>query len=407
MPTYRYETKNSAGKVASGVLSAANLSAASAELRNRGEYILALAPVDENKKKGGFSLSSINLSFGPGAKDVQSFTTQLAVMIRAGISIRAAIEGIADQVQNPKFKTMLIQMKRDVESGKQFSDALMRYPKIFSPLYINMVRASELSGGFSKMLDKIAGYLSQQIETASMVKGAMIYPGIIGTMAVGTTIFLLAFVLPRFMVIFKGKEKALPAPTKLLLALSAFLVSYWYILLFGIIAAIWGFMLMIKTDWGRIWFDKAKLTVPLFKKLFRALYISRSLHTMGQLINAGVPILDTLGITAEISGNTIYKRMWRSVYTAVKQGKKISTPLNKSPLLPRAVVQMIGAGEESGKLGEVLDEVSEFYARELKSVIKGVTAMIEPLMIVLMGSVVGFIAMSIILPIFKLSSLVK
>jgi type IV pilus assembly protein PilC len=407
MPTYRYETKNSAGKVASGVLSAANLSAASAELRGRGEYILALAPVDDTRKKGGFSLSSLNLSFGPSAKDVQSFTTQLAVMIRAGISIRAAIEGISDQVVNAKFKVMLVQMKRDVESGKQFSDALMRYPKIFSPLYINMVRASELSGGFSKMLDRIAGYLTQQIETASMVRGAMIYPGIIGTMAVGTTIFLLAFVLPRFMVIFKGKEKALPAPTKLLLAMSDFLVNYWYILVFGLVAAIWGFLLMIKTDWGRIWFDKTKLTVPLFKKLFRALYISRSLHTMGQLINAGVPILDTLGITAEIAGNTIYKRMWRSVYTAVKQGKKISTPLNKNPLLPRSVVQMIGAGEESGKLGEVLDEVSEFYARELKSVIKGVTAMIEPLMIVLMGSVVGFIAMSIILPIFKLSSLVK
>jgi type IV pilus assembly protein PilC len=405
MPTYRYESKNSAGKMNNGVLSAANLAAASAELRNRGEYILALAPVDGNKKKGGFSAAS--LSFGPGAKDVQAFTSQLAVMIRAGISIRAAIEGISEQVVNPKFKQMLVQMKRDVESGKQFSDALMRYPKVFSPLYINMVKASELSGGFSKMLDRIATYLNQQIETSSMVKGAMIYPGIIGTMAIGTTIFLLAFVLPRFMVIFKGKEKALPAPTKLLLAMSDFMVNYWYVLIFGLVAAIWGFILMIKTDWGRIWFDKMKLTVPLFKKLFRALYISRSLHTMGQLINAGVPILDTLSITAEIAGNSSYKRMWRSVYTAVKQGKKISTPLNKSPLLPRAVVQMIGAGEESGKLGEVLDEVSEFYARELKAVIKGVTAMIEPIMIVLMGSIVGFIAMSIILPIFKLSSLVK
>src|SRR5437763_2308063 len=407
MPTYRYESKNSAGKVTSGVLSASNLSAASAELRNRGEYILALAPVDENRKKSGFSLASINLSLGPGAKDVQAFTSQLAVMIRAGISIRAAIEGISDQVQNPKFKAMLVQMKKDVESGKQFSDALMRYPKVFSPLYINMVKASELSGGFSKMLDRISGYLTQQIETTSMVRGAMIYPGIIGTMAVGTTIFLLTFVLPRFLVIFKGKEKALPAPTKLLMALSSFMVDYWYIVIFGVVAAVWGFLLLIKTDWGRIWWDKMKLTIPLFKKLFRALYISRSLHTMGQLINAGVPILDTLGITAEISGNVIYKRMWRSVYTAVKQGKKISTPLNKSPLLPRSVVQMIGAGEESGKLGEVLDEVSEFYARELKAVIKGVTAMIEPIMIVLMGSIVGFIAMSIILPIFKLSSIVK
>lgn len=404
MPTYKYESKNAAGKVTSGVLSAANLAAASADLRNRGEYILALAPVDETKKK---SLSSISFSFGPGAKDVQAFTAQLSVMIRAGISIRAAIEGIAEQVQNPKFKVMLQQMKRDVESGKQFSDALMRYPKVFSPLYINMVRASELSGGFSKMLDRIAGYLTQQIETASMVRGAMIYPGIIGTMAVGTTIFLLTFVLPRFLVIFKGKEKALPAPTKLLMALSSFMVNYWYVIVFGLAAGVWAFMMIIKTDWGRVWWDKSKLSVPLFKKLFRALYISRSLHTMGQLINAGVPILDTLGITAEISGNTLYKRLWRSVYTAVKQGKKISTPLNKNPLLPKSVVQMIGAGEESGKLGEVLDEVSEYYARELKSVIKSVTAMIEPLMIVLMGSIVGFIAMSIILPIFKLSSLVK
>jgi type IV pilus assembly protein PilC len=328
-------------------------------------------------------------------------------MIRAGISIRSAIEGIAEQCENPKFKQMLIQMRRDVEGGKQFSDALMRYPKNFSPLYINMVKASELSGGFSRMLDKIAIYLAQQIETSSMVKGAMCYPAIIGTLAIGTTIFLLTFVLPRFMIIFKGKEAALPTPTKMLLAMSAFMTSYWYICLFGAAAAIWGFVMLLRTDAGRCWWDKVKLTVPLFKKMFRALYISRSLHTMGQLINAGVPMLDTIAITADISGNIIYKRMWRGVYSAVKQGKKISQPLQKNALLPRAVIQMISAGEESGKLGEVLDEVSDFYSKELKVVIKTVTSMIEPLMIVLMGSIVGFIAMSIILPIFKLSSLVK
>ena len=226
-------------------------------------------------------------------------------------------------------------------------------------------------------------------------------------MAVSTTVFLLTFVLPRFMVIFKGKEAALPAPTKFLLALSGFMINYWYVILFGIIAGVWGFILMIQTDWGRIWWDKVKLSLPLFKKMFRALYISRSLHTMGQLINAGVPMLDTIAITADISGNTLYKRLWRSVYAAVKQGKKISAPLQKNPLLPKSVVQMISAGEESGKLGEVLDEVSSFYAKELKLVIKSVTAMIEPLMIVIMGGMVGFIAMSIILPIFKLSQLVK
>lgn len=404
MPTYRYEAKSSSGKVTTGILTAANLGAASQQLRDRGEFILALAPADDGSRKKAISVS---LSLGPGAKDVHAFTAQLAVMIRAGISIRAAVEGIAEQTENPRFKAILMQIKKDVESGKQFSDALMRHPKIFSPLYINMVKASELSGGFSKMLDKIATYLAQQIETRGQVVGAMIYPGIIGSLAIFTTVFLLTFVLPRFMVIFQGKEAALPTPTRFLLALSTFMTTYWYILILGVIVAAWGLVLMLRTDWGRLWFDKVKLSIPLFKKLFRALYISRSLHTMGQLINAGVPMLDTISITADISGNILYKRMWRAVYSAVKQGRKISQPLSKSPLLPKAVVQMIGAGEESGKLGEVLDEVSEFYSRELKAVIKSVTAMIEPLMIVAMGSIVGFIAMSIILPIFKLSQLVK
>jgi type IV pilus assembly protein PilC len=404
MPTYRYETKTTVGKVMQGILTAASLSAASQQLRDRGQYILQLAPADQASRKKGFEFS---IHFGPSARDVRNFTAQLAVMIRAGISIRAAIEGIADQTENPKFKKMLDQMKQDVESGKQFSEALSRYPKNFSPLYINMVKASELSGGFSMMLDRVAGYLTQQIETRGMVVGAMIYPGIIGCMAVGTTVFLLTFVLPRFMVIFKGHETILPLPTKMLLALSGFMVHYWYVLLASAVAVIWTAIVLLKTDAGRLWFDKAKLTVPLFKKMFRALYINRSLHTMGQLINAGVPMLDTLSITADVSGNMLYRTLWRSVYSAVKQGKKIATPLQQSKLLPRSVVQMIHAGEESGKLGEVLDEVGNFYAKELTAVIKGVTAMIEPMMIVLMGGIVGFIAMSIILPIFKLSALVK
>jgi len=330
MPTYQYETHNAQGKLNHGVISAPSLSAASQQLRNRGEYILHLAPALGGGKKRTFDLN-LALSFGPSSKDVQSFTNQLAVMIRAGISLRSAIEIIGDQTANPKFKIILGQIRKDVDGGKQFSDALTRHPKVFSPLYINMVKASELSGGFSRMLDKIAAYLTQQIETVSQVRGAMIYPGIIGTMAVGTTIFLLTFVLPRFLIIFKGKESALPAPTKFLMALSSFMVSYWYLLLAAVIAGVWGFILMLRTDWGRQWFDKTKLTVPIFKKLFRALYISRSLHTMGQLINAGVPMLDTISITAEISGNVIYRRMWRAVYGAVKQGKKISTPLKKSP----------------------------------------------------------------------------
>ena len=213
--------------------------------------------------------------------------------------------------------------------------------------------------------------------------------------------------MPQFVQVFKGHEDALPAPTKFLLFLSDVLRTYWYIILTAVIAGIWSFYTMIQTQWGRLWWDKTKLTVPLFKRMFRALYITRSLHTMGELVNAGVPMLDTLAITADISGNMLYRRMWRAVYASVKQGKKISQPLTKSPLLPRAVVQMVSAGEESGKLGETLDSVSKFYSKELKTTIKAVSSMIEPLMIVAMGGIVGFIAMSIILPIFKMSSLVK
>ena len=405
MPQFRYEVKTRAGQSAAGTVAAGNLQEAAQQLRAQGSFILQLAE-DKAAGAGGRSLRDINLSLGPSQKDVQAFTAQLAVMVRAGISLRAALEGIADQTENPKFQKILRTIQADVESGKPFSQALARYPKQFSPLYVNMVRASELSGGFSKMLDRIAAYLTQQIETVQQVRGAMIYPGIIGGLAVGVTVFLLTFVLPRFTVIFAGKEEALPTPTKLLLFLSDLMVNRWYLILGGLAVLTWGTMLGLKTDQGRVLFDRLKLTVPLFKRMFRALYITRSLHAMGQLINAGVPMLDTIAITAEISGNVHYKRMWRRVYVAVKEGKKVSQPLSGSPLLPRATVQMIGAGEESGRLGEVLDEVSEFYNRELKAVIKGVTAMIEPLMIVVMGSVVGFIAMSIILPIFKLSQLV-
>ena len=403
MPNYHFESRNASGQVSAGVIAAQSLAAASQMIRSRGEYILALAPTEERKT----ARKQFSLTFGPGMKDVQSFTSQLAVMIRAGISLRSAIEGISEQTPNPKFKEMLLTMRKDIEGGRQFSEALMRYPKTFSPLYINMVKASELSGGFSKMLERIATYLDQQIDTRNQVRGAMVYPAIIAFMAISVTIFLLAFVLPRFTSLFAGKERLLPAPTKLLMFLSDFMINYWYILLAIAVSAVWSVSLMLKTDWGQLWFDKAKLTVPLFRTLFRALYISRSLHTMGQLINAGVPMLDTLAITADISGNIFYKRLWRSVYGAVKQGKKIAAPLQRSPLLPRSVVQMISAGEESGKLGEVLDQVSDYYGRELRSVIKTVTAMIEPLMIVIMGAVVGFIAMSIILPIFKMSSLAQ
>lgn len=400
--------KTSGGQTSVGILSADSALAAAQQLRAQGNTVLQLTPISGGSAKSlGERLKAMNYSSGPNARDVLNFTTQLAVMVRAGISLRAAIEGIADQVENAKFQQILMEIKQDVESGKQFSEALQKHPKLFGPLYVNMVRASEMSGSFSQMLERIAVYLAQQIETRAMVIGAMIYPAVIGGLAVAVTIFLLTFVLPRFASVFEGKESAMPWPTIFLMNLSGFMVNWWWAVILSLLSVVVAMFFFIKTEAGGWWFDATKLRFPIFKRMFSALYISRSLHTMGELVNAGVPMLDTLAITGDIAGNRLFRRLWRNVYTSVKQGKKIAMPLNKSNLLPKAVIQMISAGEESGKLGEVLDQISGYYSKQLKEVIKTVTSMIEPVMIILMGSVVGFIAMAIILPIFKLSTLVK
>jgi len=407
MADYRYQVRRNDGQTSVGVLSAVNVMAAAQALRGQGCQVLNLTPVGAGHTSLGERLKALNQTSGPSQRDILNFTSQLAVMIRAGISLRAALEGIADQTDNIKFRHLLLRLKQDVESGRQFSEALAKHPKHFGPLYVNMVRASEVSGSFSRMLDRVAAYLGQWLETRSMVIGAMIYPAVIAALAVAVTIFLLTFVLPKFAAVFAGKEAAMPWPTVFLMALSAFMVEWWWAVLLGLGGGLLVFWMIIRTEPGAWWWDAVKLRVPIFRRMFRALYISRGLHTMGELVNAGVPMLDTLHITGEVTGNRHYRRLWARVLHSVKGGKKIAQPLQQSNLLPKSVVQMISAGEESGKLGEVLAEVSGFYAKQLREVIKTVTSMIEPIMIIIMGSVVGFIAMAIILPIFKLSALVK
>ncbi|NBB94185.1 MAG: type II secretion system F family protein [Planctomycetes bacterium] len=404
MPKYKYKIETSQGKVTSGVIKADTLTEASDWARSQGGQVLNIS------EAGGAadtieSLRNIRVEFGPGLKDIMYFTKQLAVMVRAGISLRDAIDGIASQVENQKFQSALQQIRRDVESGTPFSSALAKYPRMFGTLYINMVRASELSGTFADMMDRIAEYLAEQHETRSMIRGAMIYPAVLFTLSVTAVTFLLTWVLPKFMTVFKGKEASLPTPTKGLIWLSNFLRDDWYIPVAGIAILITGFCIFRRTPVGRTTIDRAKLKVPILSKMFRAIYISRGLQTMGELVNAGVPMLETLDITAEISGNVHYEHMWSEVRDSVQEGNKIVAPLQQGDLMPPSVVQMIGAGEESGRLGDVLRDVSEYYAKELKDTIKAVTSMLEPLMIIFMGFVIGFIAMSIILPIFKMSSI--
>ena len=376
------------------------------EWRRESESVQGSSTRRKKKQSGLGSITQFRVEFGPSAKDILGFTNQLAVMVRAGISLQDSLESIAEQADNLKFRAVITDLKNRIEAGQSFSQALAEHSHVFSDLYINMVGAAEISGSLSGMLQKLAEYLDSEAETRSQVKGAMIYPIIIAVMAVSVTAFLLCFVLPRFTAIFAGKEHLLPMPTKVLMASSAFLRGYWYFIVPGVGAMFWAFWYFIGTPGGRQWWDRAKLVLPLIKTLCQSLYITRSMHTMSVLTRAGVPILNTLAITAQVAGNSLYKKMWLHVHEEVRQGKKIASSLNQYNLMPSNVIQMIRSGEESGTMADVLRDISNYYARELKTVIKAVTSMIEPIMIVLMGVLVGFIAMSIILPIFKMSSLV-
>jgi type IV pilus assembly protein PilC len=405
MPSFQYQLKRPTGQVLTGTLKADTLALATQQLREMGGTILDLIRVGDDAEARPSRLAAITQRIG--IRDVLSFTTQLAVMAKAGIGLTSALEGIAEQTVNLKMRRIIETMKRDVESGHQFSEALQRYPKVFSLLYVNMVRASELSGSFGHMLERIAGYLTQQVETRRQVKGAMIYPIIIVSLAIVTTVFMLTFVLPRFMVLFQGKEHILPLPTKILMGMSASMCHYWYLYILTAAGSAVGAWYFLRTEFGRTWWDGAKLHVPILRKLCHALYLSRGLRTMGELVNAGVPMLDTIAITAQVSGNVHYERVWSRVHAAVRKGQRIAPTLARSPLIPSSVAQMVAAGEETGTLSEIMKDISEFYEAQLKAQIKAVTSAIEPLMIILMGGVVAFIAASILLPIFKMSQLVK
>jgi type IV pilus assembly protein PilC len=368
-------------------------------------------PVADESEGRLKKLREFRIEFGPGRKDILNFTNQLSIMIRAGISLPDALESIAEQCENRKFRVIIFDLKNQIEAGQSFSQALAEHPNVFSNLYINMVGAAEISGSLSEMLQKLAEYLDREADTNAQVKTACVYPVIIAVMAISVTIFLLVFVLPRFTPVFAGKEHLLPVPTKMLMAVSAFMRNYWFVILPGLGGALWGFWYFVRTSVGRAWWDKMKLILPLIRTLCRCLYITRSLHTMGVLSRAGVPILNTISITAQIAGNIFYREMWLTVHEDVRQGRKIADSLqvatkSRYGLMPTNVVQMIRSGEDSGTMSDVLRDISEYYSRELRNVIKTVTSMIEPIMIIIMGVLVGFIAMSIILPIFKMSSLV-
>ena len=392
--TYQYRVRDPLGNTLTGTLEAASLEDASQLLRQDGFQILE---IDEEEPEGGLFARRVS------KKDIIYATGQLAIMVDTGITLSAALGGIIDQEENPTLRKILGSLKESVEAGEDFSTALARYPQNFDCTYVSLVRAAEASGALGPMLDRIANYLRREVETRGKVRAAMAYPSVMILLAVGVTVFLLTYILPKFTPLFESKGAELPKPTMLMMSVSSVFLDYWQFWLAGSVALVVGFVLGKRTQPGRQAWDWVKINAPILGPMFRKVVISRSIRTLGTMLSSGVPMIDSIKLCAEVSGNYYYEQLWLQVLDQVNGGKRICEVLAGTTLMPRVLAQMISSGEETGKLDHVLERVSTYYDQEVETALKTTTSLIEPIMIAFMGVIVGGIGLALLLPIFSLS----
>ena len=398
-----YQAKDSQGALRSGELNVDSYEAATTQLRQQGLYVVSLEEAAAVSAKRGPSLFAKKIT----KRDIVEFASQLAVMVDAGVPISSALEGLVGQTDVPSMKTMLTSLQESVQAGENLSGALSKYPKHFDKAFVNLVKASEASGQLGPMLERIAVQYRTESETRSKIKGALIYPAAMVTMCVGVVIFLLTYVFPKLMPMFAGREKDIPGPTKFLLALSTSMTTYWPWYVGVTTTLIVASVVFSRQKAGRIVLDWIKIHLPPFHVLSRKVALSRSLRTLSTTLNAGVPMLEALQLSAGTSNNHFYERCWNHVSEQVTTGRQVHEALQGQTLFPKMVVQMIASGEKTGRLGNVLEKVADYLEREVANTVKTVTSLLEPLIITVLGSAIGGIAIAMLLPIFKLSSPVR
>jgi type IV pilus assembly protein PilC len=395
MTTFAYQAQDALGELIEGTLDVSSRDEAVAKLKREG---LAVLELDE--ASSGMEL----MPRGIRQADIIFVTSQLAVMVDTGITLSTALDTIAQQEANPALKRVLSDLKSAVESGEDFSTALARHPQQFDKTYISLIKASEQTGSLGQMLDTVSNYLRAQLETKQKIRAAMAYPAVMAVLAVGVTIFLLTYILPKFEPLFSRKGVKLPAPTVFMMNASNILLGYWHLWLLAAGALIITYAFGRRTDTGRKIIDWLKINVPVVGPMSRKVTLSRSVRTLGTMVASGVAVLEAIRLTAEVASNWYYEQAWLRVLDQVTEGRRICESLQDDPsLFPPTLVQMIGAGEETGKLDVVLAKVSTFYDREVEASLKATTSMIEPLMICIMGVIVGGIALGLLMPIFQLS----
>ncbi len=403
MPVFVYEARDASGQRVKDTIEAANRKAATQRLQ---EQRLTIISLDE--KAGGASGGDVGAFFDRFKKVNEQaltvFSRQFATMINAGLAMVRCLDILSEQTEDKKLQTTLDQVRKDVESGQTLSAALARHPSVFSTLYISMVKAGEMGGVLDEVLERLAGFMEKDFSLKKKVKSALTYPVVILVMALGIVFFLVTYILPTFVELFKGMNLKLPLPTKILIAITEgarnpLIVGPAFVLL--IVA---GVLLgrYINTPVGRKQYDLLKLNIPVFGLLTKKVAISRFCRTLGTLLSSGVPIMQALEIVGKASGNEIIAMTVTKVRESIREGESIASPLGASGLFPPMVTQMVAVGEETGNLDAMLGKIADFYDTEVEYLLASLTSMLEPIMIVGMGGIVGFIVISVFLPLYQL-----
>ena len=401
MPRFKYSAKAADGGSAAGTLDAQDAGDALGQLRRQG--LIPLAVEEEGKARsrpGGKSRRDPRPRVS--SDDLVVFTRQLSTMISAGVPIMESLAILADQVEDKGFRAALNRVVESIRGGTDLSEALSLYPKIFPAIYVNMVKAGEASGKLDEILVRLAEYQEAAAHLKREVKSAMAYPAISLFLILGITVFLMLYVVPIFQKLFMSLHATLPAPTVLVLGVSDFLVKNWMWLLGGLVLLVVGFILYRRTPKGRYNVDAALLRMPVFGPLTRKIALSRFSRTFATLLQSGVPMLGALEIVASTSGNQVLEKAILAAREGVRQGDPLAAHLGRSPVFPPMVVKMIAIGEKTGALETLLSKISEFYDQQVSAMVKGLTALIEPILISVMGVIVGCVVSAIFLPIFTL-----
>ena len=400
--TYTYKARNPQGALLQGELQADNDALVLSRLREMG-YV----PLEVKAKKAGLKKEFVLRPGRVKLKDLTVFTRQFATMINSGLPLLRCLSILEQQTAAKELAKVVGKMRTEVEQGASLSESLEQHPKTFNRLFVAMVRAGETGGVLDSVLLRVADTMEAEVALRRKIKSAMTYPIVVFALVVIILTAMLIFVVPTFETLYKDLGGTLPAPTKLLIAASNIVTKYFLFVVAGIAVMIYGARRYILTDRGRRQFDRLKLKIPIFGGLFHKTALSRFSRTLGVLSSSGVPILQALDIVAETVGNSIMADAVRDIQESVKQGENITKPLSRHEIFPPMVVQMLAVGEETGALDTMLEKIAEFYDAEIEATVDSLTALIEPLMVAVVGGTVGAIVISLYLPLFKIFELIK